>query len=215
LTADSANTELASGRERLLDAAAQAFSERGYAASSIAAIARKAGMSKSTVFHHFDSKEALYVAVIAAAVESFGERLHSLLNEAGGCVEVVLREFQREHLRHMHGHQQVTQLVLRELQYPALDHKRPVILDLLSRNLEQLTAYLRSARDSGEIRSDTNCRLMAMMMFSANAFFFQHARDISARPDLLAETGSDELATGFINLVYKGLAPGAVNGVQQ
>jgi len=215
LTADSENNELSSGKVRLLEAAAKVFSERGYAASSIASIARKAGMSKSTVFHHFDSKESLYVAVIASAVESFGERLHSMFNEAGSCVEEVLRGFQREHLRHMHGHSQVTQLVLRELQYPALDHKRALILDLLSRNLEQLTAYLRRARDSGDIRSDTNCRLMAMMMFSANAFFFQHARDISTRPDLLAETGSDELAAGFINLVYKGLAPGAVNGVQQ
>src|SRR5690625_4087961 len=168
-------------------------------------------MSKSTVFHHFDSKESLYVAVIASAVESFGERLHSMFNEAGSCVEEVLRGFQREHLRHMYGHSQVTQLVLRELQYPALDHKRASILDLVSRSLEQLSAYVRRDRDSGDIRSYTNCRLMAMMWFSANALSWKHPRDISTRPDPVAENGSDELAAGFIDLVYKGLAPGAVN----
>ena len=56
--------ESAPGRERLLAAAAEEFSRNGYAGTSIAAIATRAEVGKSTIFHHFESKEALYLAVI-------------------------------------------------------------------------------------------------------------------------------------------------------
>lgn len=204
----------ANGKARLLEAAAAAFASKGYAATSVAAIAREAQLGKSTVFHHFENKEALYLAVIADAVESFGERLNTMLSSRGPTLE-VLGNFQREHLLHMRENRQVTQLILRELQAPALAHKRSLVVNLLRRNLERLAGFLERAQQGGEIRADANCRLAAMFLFMANSFFFQHEDDLALQEGLAPHQYSDTLAHNLVQLLYNGLAPEAAHGAQQ
>lgn len=53
-----------SGQQRVIAAAAKLFERRGFASSPIRDIAALAGIAKSTVFHHFPSKEALLEAVL-------------------------------------------------------------------------------------------------------------------------------------------------------
>ena len=56
-------------RAQLLRAAAAAFLERGYDGTSMEAVADHAGVTRMLVYRHFESKEALYRAVLASAVE--------------------------------------------------------------------------------------------------------------------------------------------------
>src|SRR3982750_1537406 len=60
--------ELPDTRARLLDAAAQVFSERGFAASSVDDVAAAAGMSKGAVYWNFDSKDDLIDALLEERV---------------------------------------------------------------------------------------------------------------------------------------------------
>lgn len=46
-------------REAILGAAVHAFSEIGYPSASMSQLARSCGVSKATLYHYFDSKEAL------------------------------------------------------------------------------------------------------------------------------------------------------------
>ncbi len=50
-------------REGLLESAAHYFSQQGYADTSIAEICERAGTTKGALFHHFENKEALFLAV--------------------------------------------------------------------------------------------------------------------------------------------------------
>lgn len=50
--------------EKILDAAKQAFMERGYAETSMDLVARRASASKTTLYTRFPSKEALFAATI-------------------------------------------------------------------------------------------------------------------------------------------------------
>ena len=61
-------------RERILDAAADSFLEDWYDAVTLAAIAKRAGVSGQTVLNHFGSKEAL----AGAAHKRIGEQVESL-----------------------------------------------------------------------------------------------------------------------------------------
>ena len=56
-------------REQLVRAAAAAFLERGFDGTSMETVADHAGVTRMLVYRHFDSKEALYRAVMASAVE--------------------------------------------------------------------------------------------------------------------------------------------------
>ncbi|MBX7160744.1 MAG: TetR/AcrR family transcriptional regulator [Acidimicrobiia bacterium] len=57
-------------RQAILRGAARAFAERGYAGTSMEAIAEAAGITKLIVYRHFESKADLYRAVVTDVVES-------------------------------------------------------------------------------------------------------------------------------------------------
>ncbi|MEV0432059.1 helix-turn-helix domain-containing protein [Nocardia sp. NPDC050413] len=61
LVSDQAGRET---RTRILKAALEQFSERGYAGTSITAVAKAAGLSAPGVLHHFPDKQTLLTAVL-------------------------------------------------------------------------------------------------------------------------------------------------------
>jgi AcrR family transcriptional regulator len=58
-------------RQRLIAEASALYAEGGYAGVHLSTVAERAGLTKATVFHYFDNKEALVYAVFIA----LGERL--------------------------------------------------------------------------------------------------------------------------------------------
>jgi TetR/AcrR family transcriptional regulator len=50
--------------QRLLSAAIQLFTERGYTATSVREIVERAGVTKPALYYHFASKEGLYLAIL-------------------------------------------------------------------------------------------------------------------------------------------------------
>lgn len=66
-------------RKRLLDAAAQTFARRGYAAASVEEVAEAAGFSIGAVYSNFGSKDELFAALMQdRAVDHIGEVAHIL-----------------------------------------------------------------------------------------------------------------------------------------
>jgi AcrR family transcriptional regulator len=57
-------------REVLLKAAASAFARHGYAGASVDRIAAAAGLSKGTFYWHFESKEALFLALVEERIDA-------------------------------------------------------------------------------------------------------------------------------------------------
>jgi AcrR family transcriptional regulator len=53
----------------LVDAARELFAVDGYAATSLAAVAARANVTKGAVYHHFDGKQQLFEAVFTREVE--------------------------------------------------------------------------------------------------------------------------------------------------
>ncbi|HQQ77177.1 MAG TPA: TetR/AcrR family transcriptional regulator [Thermoanaerobaculia bacterium] len=51
--------------QRLLDAAIQLFTERGYTATSVRELVERAGVTKPALYYHFASKEDLYLAILS------------------------------------------------------------------------------------------------------------------------------------------------------
>jgi len=51
-------------QDAIVEAAAEVFLEQGFGSASMDEIARRAGVSKATVYSHFDSKPALFGAIV-------------------------------------------------------------------------------------------------------------------------------------------------------
>ena len=89
-----------STKDRILDAAERLFAERGFNATSLREITAEAGVNLAAVNYHFQSKEALILAVVVRRVRPVNERRLALLDEcearAGAgplSPECVLRAF--------------------------------------------------------------------------------------------------------------------------
>ncbi|MBJ6639731.1 TetR/AcrR family transcriptional regulator [Streptomyces sp. DHE7-1] len=60
-------TESAGTRDRILSAAREEFSERGYEKTSVRGIAKAAGVDSALVHHYFGTKEQIFEASVAVA----------------------------------------------------------------------------------------------------------------------------------------------------
>ena len=90
------------GRPKLIELARGVFAKAGYAAASLSRIADAAGIRKASLYHHFDTKEALYLAVLDTVVTDLQEvfiaamtgsgTFASRLDEASGIAFTYLAE---------------------------------------------------------------------------------------------------------------------------
>jgi len=64
-------------RSAILSASTQLFAEKGFIGASISDIAELVGLSKSSIYHHFPSKEAIFLALVDSFAVDIG-----LLNKA-------------------------------------------------------------------------------------------------------------------------------------
>jgi AcrR family transcriptional regulator len=58
----------ATAREEILDAAAELFAQRGYAATSTRLIAERVGIRQASLYYHFDTKEQILAELLEATV---------------------------------------------------------------------------------------------------------------------------------------------------
>ena len=75
-------------RGALLSAALELFSEQGFAGTTMRAVARAVGVRESAIYHHFDSKDALFLGVVEYVVE---RRSDIVLPEVERILDLPLR----------------------------------------------------------------------------------------------------------------------------
>jgi AcrR family transcriptional regulator len=69
-------------RKELLQNARAAFAEHGYSEAPIEAVVRAAGMTKGALYHHFGSKQGLFVAVVRDVAEQIAASVGTGLSGA-------------------------------------------------------------------------------------------------------------------------------------
>jgi AcrR family transcriptional regulator len=71
-------------RERILSTAIALFSERGYAGTSVAEVCERAGVVKTAVYWHFESKEGLLEAALERVAGEWISEIRASVEQAGG-----------------------------------------------------------------------------------------------------------------------------------
>lgn len=84
-------------RQRLLDAAAELFAERGFDGVSVRELCQAAGANVAAVNYHFGDKLGLYSELMETAVRRMRERL-AAVEGAGGTAEERLRVYIRSEI---------------------------------------------------------------------------------------------------------------------
>ena len=85
--------------EEIIAAALEVFADRGFAATKLEDIARRAGVTKGTIYLYFDNKEALFKALIRQTIVPVlaqGEAVaESFTGSARDLFERLVREYWR------------------------------------------------------------------------------------------------------------------------
>jgi AcrR family transcriptional regulator len=81
--------------QTLIAAALEEFKAKGYAAARLDDVARRAGVAKGTLYLYFDSKEALFKAVVRSAILPAIERAEGAAAASDGSAADLLRQLVR------------------------------------------------------------------------------------------------------------------------
>ena len=107
-------------RQRLVRAALELFTTRGYEATTTAAIARKAGVAEGTIYRHFQSKQHMLNELYRGAAR-WAARLVREAEAAGGDPREKLRHLANTLVQGALRERAVVQLFLLERQGSLLD----------------------------------------------------------------------------------------------
>jgi len=136
---------------RIIESAAELFAERGYQGTSIEAIADRAGVSRSLIFFHFDSKNGLLSAVVAEVCSRW---LGAIIAAAAGMVGLdALTEALRTRGRILREEPQVARLVtvlMAEALALAPD-LAPTFAGLIEALTEQVSTWVEEATACGQL----------------------------------------------------------------
>ncbi len=189
-----AKTPTSLSQRRILEAARKRFEASGYRRSTIADIARDAGVAVGTVYRYFDSKEEVFVAVIQQVNAGWLERAREALTKPGRPLERLLRlvqmslEFTRENALLDAILRGDTDMILAPLLQPLEEY-------MLKQNVEMIAEVVRDAIEAGELRETDPEKTAAIWFYMGTALFNQ--RDYPM----------EELMPTFIEMLLNGVLP--------
>ena len=147
-------------RAQILQVAVGLFNEQGYDATSVADLAARLGLTKSALYHHFDSKEQL----LAEALDEALSALEGVLDDAatGGTPAERLDAVLRGAVEVLIDRLPSVTLLLRvrgnsDTERAALERRR--LFD------QRVTELVRAAQDAGLIRADIDGAVTTRLVF--------------------------------------------------
>ncbi|MEN0109643.1 MAG: TetR/AcrR family transcriptional regulator [Planctomycetota bacterium] len=76
--------------QELVEAAMASFAANGFAGATVDDVARRAGVAKGTVYRYYETKEALFEAVVRHYVQPFDDEVRQLVDSNDGSAAELL-----------------------------------------------------------------------------------------------------------------------------
>jgi len=192
--------------ERILATAERLFAEHGFDAVSMHSIAEQAGVSKANIFHHFTSKNELYIAVLRHACRDAGQHLDDLGSDDTPLAE-RLGKFAHAHLASLLEHGQAMRLSLRELLNDDSRQSQELAEKVYGEKFARFVAILRAGQEAGELRADVDPAMVATVLLGANVFFFEARNVLRHLPEVGFSEQPERYSTMLTDLLLHGIRP--------
>jgi len=193
-----------SGEQAILNAAEILFAEKGFDAASMSAISILAETSKANIYHHFKSKNELYLAVMKTAVDRSSALLDTL-EQAPGTSGQHLSDFAAGQLKNILSHKRSTQLVLREALSGDSRRGQEIAKHIVGDVFARLVAMVSRGQQENEFRADVDPALAAFMIVASNMFFFQAAPVMQHVSGTRFSDDADIFSKGVMDILFNGV----------
>jgi TetR/AcrR family transcriptional regulator len=192
--------------ERILAAAKDLFAEAGFNSASMNAIAELAGVSKANIFHHFKSKNALYLEVLKTAGSESRPHIDQLGNATGTLAE-RLRDFSQSHLANILRDEKISRLIQRDLLENGQQRGKEFAEQVFGQNFASLVDILRSGQKMGELRGGIDPAMLATLLIGADVFFFQSREVLRHFPDVNFTDAPENYSAMLVDILLHGILP--------
>ncbi|HET8750496.1 MAG TPA: TetR/AcrR family transcriptional regulator [Sphingomicrobium sp.] len=180
---------------KILDAARDEFGERGFSESSVVGITQRAGVALGTFYTYFDSKEALFQALVRDMSAQVRDHVAPVLKESTDALEGERRALE-SFLHFAREHRDVYRIIDEaEFVDPAAYREH------YETTANRIAARLIAGRDKGEIsgaHSDEELEILAWAIMGANVFLgLRYAVWSTADPAQVADATGKLLRSGL------------------
>ena len=186
-------------KQRIIQGAAQVFSQKGYEGATTRAIAKAAGVNEVTLFRHFGNKKNIFMAVI----EHF-----SALPGLEAAMKDQLTGDYRQDLTKLGTYFLTTMLKQRKAILMSLctAERLPEIRDVVAqpptRQQQMLSTYLRQQIERGVVRDLPSPELAAQMFFNS-LFEYAISQPLYANTPV-ARIPPEDVVAQFVDIFVRG-----------
>lgn len=180
---DSEAVQRGQGIVAILETAEHLFASSGFDGVSLSAIAEAAGTSKANILYHFRTKEELYQAVLENACREGLDALRNELDASSDGMEERLRRFARQHLKHLFEREDLSRLVLREIQDRDNPRGRELAENVLSNHFRYVVSIIEESQAAGTFRRDFDPAVLVSALVGADLFFFMNREALEREND--------------------------------
>lgn len=195
--------------DEVLDAALELFLERGYEATRVDDIAKRAGISKGAVYLYFQSKQALLEGLVERAVVPFADNVFGMVSEFRGDPRPFMSQMMHMMAAQLagSGFLDIPKLVMREAviapeianmyRKAVLDRAIPALVGLMRKAISD--GYLRPVDPELTVRNVVGPIIVHILLFEVFNVEPEDGFDI------------DRFIDNHLDLLFNGLSTGAAD----
>jgi AcrR family transcriptional regulator len=150
-------------RQQIIDTAARLFASRGFDGTSMSDLASAAGLTKGAFYHHFESKDALFFAVVQSVQEKWVNAVGYEVMQATNALDqiMILLTNHAQLLR-----KEPTLCLVMHGLTAEMEEANPSFLTALHDVYKGMIAFIQELLQTGQaqqqVRSDIDAQLMAV-----------------------------------------------------
>ena len=190
-------TDKAAGRQCILEQAQRLFFAHGYHGVSIRDIVQACGLSKAALYHHFGSKQNLFVQVFKESVAILVQKVQEAGTGTSSCRERLVR-LAEAYAQSVLDARIESQILLRDLMEFDSEETRCLIRDAEGQIPSMFATVLEEGIAAGEIRTVAVHRVSLLVLGMINSLT---ARRMFYRA---AEPLTEDIALA-INTLFEGI----------
>jgi AcrR family transcriptional regulator len=185
-------------REEILALAAKIFADKGYASTTVREIADSAGILSGSLYHHFDSKEAMLDEIMHGFLDHIVAQYRATVDAGGDPID-VLRALVREAFSSLGGNPAALAVMINEFNF-LVQFPRFAYLREGAEETERLwTGVIEEGMGTGVFRSDIDARMIYRFMRDTIWISVRWYR-----PD--GKYSPEEIADFYVAMLLDGLA---------
>jgi len=182
-------------REEIIDAAVRLFNQNGYHATSMQDIARAVSIKKPSLYHHFESKEAILLEVLEESMNHLISEMEAVVASDGNCTTKLCKAIE-VHAGTIAASPQRAAVFLREDRGLG-DQYLEVYLAKRDRFEDQVRTIIRQGIAEGTFR-ETDVTITAHAIFGMVNWMTRWYRTEG-------RLSAQEISAMFVDLILKGL----------